>query len=129
MLNNLVQYLINQSLDLVFVADALTEQSPKECVLVSQSGGTPAHFHQRTDWTVQILSRAETSIVAKRACERVYDVLKNKFCLVLPAVTVDKVAYPAVTAYQVSPIQAPAGIGADQANLFMWVFNTMITTT
>lgn len=128
-LNNLVQYLRDRALGITIVADVLTEESPINCVVISQSGGSPDHFYPRTDWRFQVLSRARASTDAKAACEKVYVVLKNKWDLVFPAVTVDGVVYPTVTGNQVSPIQTPAGIGADQANLFMWVFNLMVVTT
>ena len=128
-LYNLVQYLVDQALGTQIVADVLTEKSETEAVLISQSGGTPEHYYDRTDWRFQALSRSKNPVDAQEACELVYVKLKNRFGLVLPVVTIDAIVYPAVTTYQISPIQAPSGIGADQENLYMWVFNFLVTTT
>ena len=128
-LYNVIKHLVDQSLGHTIVAGALTEKSAADCIAITQSGGDPEHYYDRTDWRFQVLSRASNDILAQTQCFAVYDELKNRFGLILPAKTVDSVVYPAVTTFQISPIQAPSGIGVDQANLFLWVYNFLVTTT
>jgi len=129
MIYNLVNYLATQLTSLIFIADSWSVDSAKESILIKQTGGEPKHWYDRTDWTVQILSRAASSVDAKKNIELVYAKLKNRFGLTLPQVTVNGEVFSAVIAYQISPMQAPSSIGADDINLEMWSFNVTITTT
>ena len=129
MIYNLVEYLVIQLAAIDFVANSWGTKSPSDAVLVTQSGGDVSHYYDRSDHGVQVLSRAGSAVVAKEQIDNVYELLKNKFRILLPAVTVNEVVYAAVQTYQISPIQTPAHIGADDANLEMWSVNFVITTT
>lgn len=129
MIYNLVEYLRTQLTTIKFVANGWTKESPQASVLVMQSGGEPDHYYERTDWRAQLMSRNKNSDLAKIEIEAVYNKLKNRFHLLLPAVTVNKIVYAAIQTYQISPIQAPGFLGADEANLLMWSFNILVTTT
>lgn len=129
MIYNLINYLATQLTTLTFVANGWSVDSEKESILVRQTGGEPKHWYDRTDWSVQIMSRAASSVNAKKNIELVYAKLKNRYGLTLSSVTVNGEVFDAVIAYQISPIQAPSYIGADDVNLEMWSFNVMITTT
>ena len=96
--------------------------------MISVSGGVPNHWYDRTDWAVQIISRANNVTDSKTQIDAVYDLLKNKFGLALPVVTVDGVVYPEVKAWQIVPIQVPGYLGANKENLEMFSFNLTITT-
>lgn len=128
MIYNLVQYLKTNLPLYVFVVNGFSPDSPQDAILVSQNGGEPQHWYDRTDWTVQFLSRAVSVNVAKEQIDSVYVLVKNKFGLSLPEVTVNSIVYPIVKTYQVSPIQAPGYIGADEKNLEMFSFNVTIVT-
>ena len=129
MINNLVQFLRTQLPTINFVANGWTTGSDQSSILVMQSGGDPDHYYERTDWRAQLMARDKNSNAAKIQIETVYDLLKNRFHLLLPAVTVNKILYPAIQTYQISPIQSPGFVGADDANLLMWSFNITVTTT
>lgn len=129
MIYNLVQYLITELATLNFVANGWMVNSPQNSILVKQSGGDVKHFYERSDWRVQILSRAENIVISKEQIELVYAKLKNKFGLLLPEITVNGIVFAAVKTYQISPIQVPSYLGVDEMNLEMWVFNSIITTT
>ncbi len=128
MIFNLVQYLRNNLTSLTFSVNGFDPDSVEDQLMVSETGGEPQHWYPRTDWTVQILSRAGSSVVAKENIESVYTLLENKFGIVLPAVTVNNVVYPLVQTYQISPIQTPGYIGASREHLEMFSFNLTITT-
>ncbi len=127
MIYNLVAYLVIQLPALDFVANGWSPESNQNSIMVRQSGGTVGHWFPRTDYNVQIISRAKNAVLAKSQIEEVYSELKNKFGIELPEVTVDAV-YAAVKTYQISPIEAPGYIGADETHLEMWSLNLVITT-
>lgn len=128
MIYNLVAHLISQLPALDFVANGWSPESPQDSIMVRQSGGTVGHWFPRTDYNVQIISRAKNVTTAKKQIDQVFTLLKNKFGLLLPEVTVDEVVYSATKTYQISPIEVPGYIGADETHLEMWSLNLIITT-
>lgn len=128
MIYNLAQYLIVNLTSINFVTNGFNPDSDQEAVMISETGGEPQHWYNRTDWAVQVISRSLNVNVAKQNAESVYNLLKNKFGVLLPEVTVDEVVYPAVQTYQISPLQTPNYIGADDKHFEMFSFNLTITT-
>lgn len=128
MIYNLVAYLTAQLPLLAFIANGWDPDSPQDSIAVIDTGGDPQHFYSRTDWAVQILSRANEVTVAKSQADSVYAVLKNKFGLLLPEVTVDTIVYSAIQTYQISPMQTPGYLGADEKHLEMFSFNIILIT-
>jgi hypothetical protein len=128
MIYNLVEYLITELPSIMFTANGFNPDSIADEVMVRDSGGDPKHWYDRTDWTVQIISRSMNVDLAKRNVDAVYNLLKNKFGVQLPAKTVAGVVYPAMQTYQISPTQTPGYLGADDKHLEMFVFNLIITT-
>jgi hypothetical protein len=129
MIYNLVQYVINNLSSLNIIANGFDPDSNSDQIMINVTGGEPQHFYNRTDWTVQILSRSKNVTTAKKQIEQVYNLLKNKFAIVLPQVIVDGVTYPTITAWQISPIQAPGYLGANQESIEMFSFNSIVTTS
>lgn len=129
MIYNLTQYLITNLPLINFVVNGWNPDSDQDAVMISETGGEPQHWYNRSDWAVQVISRAQDSNTAKENIELVYNLLKNKLGLALPEVTVNEVLYPAIIAYQISPMQTPGYIGATQEHLEMFSFNLTITTT
>lgn len=128
MIYNLGEYVITQLPDIDFVINGWIKNSPAESVMLRQTGGDPMHHYDRSDFAVQFLSRAESSITAKEQIDDVYELLKNKLGVLLPAKTVKGKLYPAVKTYRIVPMQIPGYIGADDANLEMWSVNFIVTT-
>ena len=129
MIYNLTGYLVTQLPAIKFVANGWVKTSPVESVMLRQTGGDVVHHYDRSDFAVQFLSRAESSVIAKELIDDVYEKLKNKLRILLPAKTVNAIVYPAVQTYRIVPVQIPGYIGADNANLEMWSVNFIITTT
>jgi len=129
MIYNLVQYLINNLSSYNFVTNGWGPDSAQDLIMVSETGGEPAHWYDRTDWSVQIISRAKSVTKAKKQIDDVYALIKNRFGLELPEVTVDEIVYPLVKTYQISPIQSPNYFGANEMNMEMFLFNVTIVTT
>jgi len=128
MIYNLAQYLIVNLVTIKFVVNGFSPDSDQDEIMISETGGEPQHWYDRTDWAVQILSRGKSVNVAKKQIEDVYEKLKNRLGLLLPEITVDGVVYPAIQTYQISPIQTPGYLGANEENMEMFSFNLTITT-
>jgi len=128
MIYNLVQYLIVNLPLINFVANGFGPDSEQDIIMVSETGGDVQHWIDRTDWAVQVISRAKNMNIARKNAYSVYNLLKNKLEFMLPEVTVDEVVYPAVKTYQTSPLQSPGYLGADEKHLEMFSFNLTITT-
>ena len=128
MIYNLVAYLKINLPTIKFVANGWRPESDRDSVMVTETGGTPEHWYERTDWAIQIISRAENVTTSKYQINAVYQLLKNRFGITLSAVTVDLVVYPAVKTYQISPVQSPGYLGTNEENLEMFSFNLTITT-
>lgn len=133
MIYNLGEYVITQLPSIDFVINGWAKNSPGESVMLRQTGGDVQHDIDRSDPVVQFLSRAGSSIVAKKQIDDVYELLKNKLGVLLPAKTIDEgtireVVYPAIKTYRIVPIQVPGYIGADNANHEMWSCNFIVTT-
>lgn len=127
MIYNLAQFLITNLPSIAFVVNGWNVDYQDQ-IMISETGGDPNHWYDRTDWTVQILSRARDVNVAKENIESVYNLLKNRFGLKLPQVTVNTIVYPELKTYQISPIQTPSYIGATEEHFEMFSFNLTITT-
>ncbi len=128
MIYNLLQYLIVNLPTINFIVNGFSPDSNQNEVMISETGGDPQHWYNRTDWTVQVLSRAKNVNIAKSNIDSVYTLLKNKIGLLLPQVTVDEIVYAAIKTYQISPIQTPGYLGANEENMEMFSFNLIITT-
>ena len=119
MIYNLVQYLTVQLPSITFVADGFSPDSPINAITAIDHGGNVAHWYDREDVAIQILSRHKNVTKSKYDIGLVYEKLKNRFLLLLPSATVDEILYPAIQTYQISPVQRPGYIGGDDNNLEM----------
>lgn len=125
---NLSQYLITEFPALDFVVNGFGQITIDDVIAINNYGGEPQHWYDRTDHSIQILNRNRSVVVGKEQALSVYNKLKNRFGLELPAVTVGGILYSAIKTYQISPIQAPGYIGVDARGLEMFSFNIVITT-
>ena len=127
MIYNLVEYVRIQLPSIRPIANGrlLTEHLAQ--VVFNESGGVVNHQFPRTDKTIQITSYNDSGIEGREQLLSVYSLLKNKFRLVLPEVTVDGTVYPEVIAYQVSPIQDVSYSGQDEQGMRMFDFNIVVT--
>ena len=127
MIYNLVKYLSDQLPALSFVTNGWEPNSERNSIMIRQTGGDQKPFN-RKDYMAQVMSRAKNTVIAKTQVDAVFDLLKYKYGLLLPAVTIGVVVHAAVQTYQVAPIALPGYIGADNENLEMWSFSLTITT-
>lgn len=128
MVYNLVEYVNTQLPTLIIVVDGFVTDSPQESLTFINQGGDEAHWINRGDWSIQVLSRALNQFNAKYNIEQIYNLLLNRIHLPLPEVTVNSILYPSIIAYQISPVQKPTYIGADDKNLETYSYNMIVTT-
>lgn len=127
MIYNLFQYLKTLFVLLRFIVDGWENDDPQESILITQTGGDPAHWYDRQDFTVQVLVRSESKSIAYKNSHVVYNELFNRFGLVLPEATVESIVYPALETAQIIPVSIPGYIGTDQNKLHMYSTNFKIT--
>lgn len=125
---NLAQYLQTELPALNFVVNGFKPNTADDAIKIDNTGGTPQHWYDRTDHTIQLLTRNNDVVIGKEQAQSVYSLLKNRFGLLLPSVTVSGVLYNALQTYQISPIQEPSYIGADDRGLHLFSFNIVVTT-
>jgi len=125
---NLREYIKINLPELSVVLNGWDKTSPEESITIMQRGGSPDHDNLKQEIAVQVLSRSVDVNTALKNIESVYNLLKNRFGLVLPEVTVGDTVFPEVKTYQISPVQNPGYLGSDRSNLEMWSFNLIVTT-
>ena len=128
MIYNLVEYLRLQLPTLNFIANGWDPDSEQNSIVINDTGGDPNHWILRTDWAIQIMSRANSVVLAKEQADAVYNLLKNKIGITLPQVTVNDIIYSEVKTFQISPMQTPGYLGADDRRLEMFSFNIIVIT-
>jgi hypothetical protein len=128
MIYNLTEYLRLQLPTLNFIANGWDPDSEQNSIVINDTGGDPNHWIPRTDWAIQIMSRANSVVLAKEQADTVYNLLKNKIGIVLPQVTVNGIVYTEVKTYQISPMQTPGYLGTDEKHLELFSFNIVLIT-
>ena len=137
MIYNLVEYLSTE-----FPAETIyanerkvispATQVPDRNVLVRETGGIEKRV--LTDPTFQIICRDKYSVKARELAYSIYNKLQSekkiggRFGLVLPAVTVGGVLYPAVQTYQISSLAIPQTLGEDAEGRAEFSMNFQIYT-
>lgn len=119
MIYNLVQYLKNEfPAELIYtnIRQQLATQNeiPDRNLLVKNTGGTEKNVYFYGVHTCQIIARDLSAPSAEYLCTQVYNKLHSRFGLILPAITIGAILYPAVQAAQISGIQLPSSMGVDE---------------
>lgn len=129
MIYNLVSYLTTQIPSLSFFADGFNPTSPDTAIAVVETGGTEAPWFNRQDRLVQFISRAKSRFTARENAETVYNNIKKKYGVELPAVTVGGIPRPKVKTWGIVPVNIPQYVADDENGCPLFTFTVMITTT
>jgi len=86
---------------------------PDRCLLLRETGGPEGAWYPYTDKSGQLLARDKSTPAARKLIWDIYTLIQGKFGLILPAVTVGGVVYPAIQTAQLSFIQQPFCLGDD----------------
>lgn len=87
---------------------------PDRCVLLSQAGGSEgAWFHYRQT-QITFTCRDIDQVKSKSLADKIYDELKGRFGLILPAVSVGGTLHPQIQTGQISAQNIPQCTGEDE---------------
>jgi len=99
---------------------------PDRCVLLTDPGGTEQPWTQYQHLTVQVIARDVDAPHARELAHSVFEYLTGRFGVVLPAITVDGVVHAAVLTAQISAIQVPYNLGADEEGRIEYANNYQV---
>jgi hypothetical protein len=102
------------------------QEIPDRNVLVMETGGTEKPWCQRDNATIQILSRDFDVTKSRKLAYDIFEDITSRFGLILPGVTVAGTAYPDLQVSQISAIQLPYCLGADEAGRIEYTTNYQI---
>jgi hypothetical protein len=127
MIYNLGAFLAQEFPTYPLTVNGFTEAEKADEIAINETGGTPQHWYDRTDFTVQVIGRFNSIVEGREQINAVYTSLFNRFNLELPEITVDGDTFPILQTWQISPIQAPAYLGQDAQALHRFSFNIVVT--
>lgn len=119
MIYNFVEYLKNEFPAEKFYTNIRATEAgqdfiPDRCFLVNESGGAFKAWTFYTEKTVQVIARDLDAPTSREMAWDIFEKLKTRIGLILPSVTVKGVVYPAIQVSQISAIQEPYNLGADE---------------
>lgn len=131
MIYNFVQYLEDEfPSELIYTNTRLLisgqEYIPDRNVLVKETGGAEKPWIKYVEKTVQILTRDVDSPKSRKLAWDIYQNITSRFGLVLPAAAVDGVNYPEIQTSQISALQEPYCLGADDSGRIEFTTNYKI---
>lgn len=133
MIYNLKNYLKAEVPSLSYAVNGANETSPKDLIIINETSSTPSAQIERTDYTVQIFSRAEGSLTAKKQILEVFEKVNRYYDVMLPEAVEElkdgtTITFPSIKAYQMIPLQRPSWFGIDPNGLPTYLFNLRVTT-
>ena len=128
MIYNLAKYITENS-SLTINVNGFMPSSPDSAVCMNEGSGDERPWFDRKDTLIQILSRATDRTTARKNGYTVYDLIKKKYGLELPSVTVGGVVFSAVTTWGIRPVNTPQYAYDDDNGRAIYSFSVEITTT
>lgn len=128
MIYNLVKFITDNS-SLVINTNGFNPSSPDNAICINEGSGNEQPWFNRKDTIVQVISRATDKTESRANAYEVYDLIKKKYGLTLPAVTVNSVVYPAITGWAIRPVNTPQYAFDDKAGRANYTFTVEVTTT
>ena len=128
---NFVQYLRDQfPAETIYVSVrqklATQESVPDRNILVRATGGINQPWFHFNQPTIQVITRDVDSPNALEMANNIFEDLQTRIGLLLPAITVNGILYPAVQTAQISAIQSPSIIGVDDNGRVEYTTNYQI---
>ena len=131
MIYQLVQYLRN-----TFPAETIyinerppASVTPDRNMLVKETGGIPQPWTRYTESSIQIISRDVDTPKARVLARMIFTNITDRFGLILPVATVDGIVYNQVQSAQITAIQEPESIGADDEGRSLFSTNYKVIYT
>jgi len=126
---NLAKYIANQLPSIPIVVNGLQKNSTDTVIEIDDGGGTGEHNYDRNDFMIYMLSRSIDKTIAKKNLMDVYNLLNDKFGLLLPEETVATIVYPTVKTWRITSTNLPISLGSDENGKNLFSTNFIITTT
>jgi len=128
---NFIQYLENEFPAELFYTNIRIlisgqESIPDRNVLVKETGGLEKPWIKYVEKTVQIITRDIDTPSSRKLAWDIYQNVTSRFGLSLPAVAVDGVNYPEIQTCQISALQEPYCLGADESGRIEFTTNYKI---
>lgn len=105
---------------------ATQDEIPDRNILVIPTGGINQAWFAFNQPTIQIITRDRDAPNALELANNIFENLKTRIGLVLPAITVNGILYSAVQTSQISAIQSPSIIGTDDLGRIEYTTNYQI---
>ena len=125
---NLTKYISNQLPAINLVVNGLQKNSDDTVVEIDDGGGEGQHNFDRNDFMIYMLSRSIDKTIAKKNLMDIYNLLNDKFGLLLPEETVATIVYPAVKTWRIVSTNLPISLGSDENGKNLFSTNFIITT-
>jgi len=126
---NIIQYLRdNEALDLQPKVGGHDTEDSRECLMIYMDGGQKQNSaYAIANTQINIIARSKSSEKAKKQIFKVFNLLDNTFGLELPEYSDSSYTYEAVVVPQISSLQMPSYLGADNNFVHEWGINTIFT--
>lgn len=126
---NIIAYLqANEGLILDPKVSGFDSDDVRESVMFVLDGGEKQNdSYSIVRMNLQVMARSKSSEKAKKQVFKVFNLIDNKFGLELPEYSDGTYQYEAVTVPQISAMQIPSYLGADNNFVHMWVVNFTLT--
>lgn len=99
---------------------------PDRNLLINETGGIEQPWTQYVEKTVQIIARDFAVPKARKLAWDIYEHITSRFGLQLPLVTVDGVVYNSIQSAQITALQEPFNLGADEEGRSQFTTNYKI---
>ena len=128
MIYNLVEYIDNNT-SLTLNCNGFNPDSPDETVCINEGSGNERPWFDRKDALVQFVSRARNKITSRSNAYTIYNLVKKKYHLTLPEVTIGSTTYPEITGWAIRPVEVPQYAYDDDSGRAVYTFTVEVTTT
>ena len=128
MIYNLAKYITNNS-SLTINVNGFSPSSPDDTICINEGSGNERPWFDRKDTLVQFVSRSMDKTTSRKNAYTIYNLIKKKYGLTLPAVTVGSDTYAATTGWAIRPVNSPQYAFDDDAGRVNYTFTVEITTT
>lgn len=126
MIYNLAKYITNNT-SLTINVNGFSPSSPDSTISVNEGSGDEMPWFDRVDTIVQFVSRATDKVEARSNAYTIYNLVKKKYGLILPEVTVSSVVYPELTGWGLRPVNTPQYAYDDESGRANYTFSIEVT--
>jgi len=127
MIYNLHEYLENMTTEKIYSnVKQITfpdKSVPDRIVLIQERGAVKKAWLRYTEQSIQVMCRDIDNVKARELAYTIYELLDNRFGLVLPAVTVGTVIYPEFKTAQITASSTPQTLGVDESGRSEFTFD------